>query len=179
MKKVYTALKFSILIILTGCALTTPKTIPTPKTSKVKKEPVKIIFDKKEELFLDIDVKHLLTLKDDQQLTEYVKVRDRKGNLVTHLPVKNGQIEVFMDFTPNLLELRYKGNDVPISIVVYHVCSILEKDVINSRFQSSFRKFNSVEELHIEEICWNNSLYSWEFKFSSKTESPEKIASSK
>ena len=179
MKKNIIALNLFTLIILSGCTLLTPTEKLTPSITSAKKEPVKVIHDKKEHLLLNIDVKYLLSLTTSEQVSEYVKVKDRNGNQITHLPVKNGQIAVYMDFTPSLLELRYKEDDVPVSLVVYHVCSILKKDVISSDTQSSFKKFNSVDELLIDEICWNDSNYSWEFKFKSKTKNKKGFASSK
>jgi len=177
MKKAINAVQLFILIILTGCTLLTPPEISKPASSQLQKEPVKVLYREKDNLSLSVDVKHLLSLKNIEQVSEYVKVKDRQGNEITHLPVNDGQISVFIDFTPNLLELRYNEKDVPISIVVYHVCAILEKDVISNNIQSSFKKFNSVDGLLVKEITWNNSTYSWEFKFSSRIRNNHDVAS--
>ena len=163
MKKLIIALTALNIVILTGCSSlsmeqTAIKTPPHHESSK-------FLYNGQSKLSLHVKVKDLLALKDRDELEEYITVTDQYGNRVTHLPVKNGQISVFMKFIPKILDLKYNKKEIPISLLIYQVCSILQHDIKYSSIKNSFPESKDIEELVIEEISWNSTNESLLFSF--------------
>ena len=167
MKKVIIALTAVNIVILTGCsslsreqAPTTPPS-PPPPSPKISKH----LYNGHSKLLLHVRIKDLLALKNREELEKYITVTDQDGNIVTHLPVKNGQISVSMKFIPKILDLKYNEKEIPISLLIYQVCSILQHDIKYSSVKTSFPESKDIEELVIEEISWNSTHESLLFSF--------------
>jgi len=150
------------IVVLTGCTFT-QTSIPLSKSVSIATP--KRLYDQKDKLSLHVDVKHLLELSSREQLEKYIKVVDPNGNKVTHLPVIDGQVSIFTIFSSQILDLKYSEPEVPISVVIYQVCSILQHDILNQEKEQSSQNKSSLENLVIEGISWNENKNSLSFIF--------------
>ena len=158
------------VLILTGCTyLQTSNSSHKTSTITKKHTSSKLLYDQRSKLSLHVELKHLLALKSIKQLENYITVTDQDGNQVTHLPVINGQVSIAMQFMPKILDLNYNKKEVPISLVIYQVCSILQHDILYKSEKSELNKQKSVEDLIIEGISWNSNTNSLSFKFTNES----------
>ena len=158
------------VLILTGCTyLQTSNSSHKSSTITKKHTSSKLLYDQRSKLSLHVELKHLLALKSIKQLDDYITVLDQNGNQVTHLPVINGQVSIAMQFMPKILDLKYSEEDVPISVVIYQVCSILQHDIRYKSVKSEINESKDVEDLVIEGISWNSNTNSISFQFTNES----------
>jgi hypothetical protein len=162
MKKLIRAFIPVGIIILSGCSILEQPPVPLPQTTKKTTVSPKNLYNKKEKLSLHVDVRHLLSLQNRKQLEKYIQVVDQNGKKVTHIQVIDGQVSIFTPLTSKILDLKYNESEIPLSVVIYQVCSILQHDILKSKKQDSLDK----EDLIIEEISWDEYSNALSFLFS-------------